>query len=289
MTAEWRLLVDEPLDGAFNMALDRSVQAARETGEVPPTLRLYRWRVPTITLGRFQDSGGIDLEACRESGVDVVRRSTGGRAVLHDDELTYSVIASTADGVPRGVAASYAYLSQALADAYRRLGVAAELVRRDAAASPSAACYLTATRADLSHAGAKLAGSAQVWQGSTVLQHGSFTRSRDVALEARLMMLSDEEAANLAEHTATLSSAAGGGPAIEAIAEAVTAAFSETLGITLRLMEATGPERDRAKDSLESFVVQRATGHRRRCDALKSEEYGTIPVSQSEGRCTDDG
>ncbi|MDP2401547.1 MAG: hypothetical protein Q8M66_06170, partial [Actinomycetota bacterium] len=156
----WRLLVDEPADGVWNMAVDRAIQLERATGLVPATLRLYGWSRPTVTLGRFQDVAGLDEAACMRHGVDMIRRATGGRGVLHDDEVTYSVIAALDDGVPRGVAASYRYLGAGLVATYRNLGVEADLTARPRDDSRSSACYLHATGADLSVGVAKLSGSA---------------------------------------------------------------------------------------------------------------------------------
>lgn len=231
--AAWRLIVDGPVEGATNMALDRAVLHAVAAGESRPALRLYRWEVPTVTLGRFQPLEQVDLDACAERGFDVVRRPTGGRGVLHDDELTYSVVAATADGVPRGVAASYRHLSHALAEAYRRLGVAAEITARQRGAKGAGACYLHATQADLSLGAAKLSGSAQVWHGDAVLQHGSFVRSRDVAAEASVFRLDAPAASALDRDTMTFERALGAAPSLERIAEAVAEAFAEVLGVTL--------------------------------------------------------
>ena len=182
MSAAWRLLIDDgPNEGAWNMALDRAVQLAHEEGEAPPTLRLYEWQRPTVTLGRFQAADSIDREFCSASGIDVVRRPTGGRGVLHADEVTYSIVAGLRDGVPRGTSASYRMLCGGLAEAYRLLGVDAALTARPRGSRSSAACYLHATAADLSLGARKLSGSAQVWFHDSVLQHGSFTISRDIA------------------------------------------------------------------------------------------------------------
>lgn len=246
MTPEWRLILEDgPEPGAWNMALDRAIQLAHTCDEAPPTLRLYSWERPTITLGRFQRVDGVDLAACATAGVDVVRRFTGGRGVLHDDELTYSVVAGLNDGVPRGVAASYRHLCAPLRAAYEELGVPAQLTSRPRGDAGSSACYLHATHADLSVGVAKLSGSAQVWSGDTVLQHGSFTRTRDVAREAELFRLSAEEAARLAAVTATLSDILGTAPSRERIAEAVVMGFERELGI--RLVEGRPSAAERAQ------------------------------------------
>lgn len=229
----WRLIVDGALPGALNMAIDRAMLQARHDGSSPATLRLYRWEVPTVSLGRFQKIEQLDLQQCRERGFDVVRRPTGGRGVLHDDELTYSVVAHTGDGVPRGVAASYRYLSGALAEAYRTLDVQAELTRRSRGPADSSACYLHATQADLSLGAAKLSGSAQVWSGDAVLQHGSFVRTRDVDAESSVFRLGERDRGALIESTVTLSDAMGRSPSREEIIAAVVDAFGRVLGIDL--------------------------------------------------------
>ena len=253
--ADWRLLIDGPVEGATNMARDRAVQVAVDGGEAPPTLRLYRWATPTVTLGRFQQLEGLDLQAARELGVDVVRRFTGGRGVLHDDELTYAVVARIEDGVPRGVAASYRHLCAPLAAAYRDRGVDAELTERDRQSAPSAACYLATTRADLSLGAMKLSGSAQVWLGSTVLQHGSFTVTRDVAREARIFRLDEAGEAKLANVTTTIAQASGGRVAFDRIADAVIAGFERSLGVSFSVGELTAYEYELAESLLPQVLV----------------------------------
>ena len=215
------------------MALDRAVQLACDAGEARPTLRLYTWTRPTVTLGRFQDAGGVDAGWCTTEGIAVVRRFTGGRGVLHDDELTYSIVAGTGDGVPRGTAASYRYLCVALVEAYRELGIDAALTGRQRGDGSSAACYLHATQADLSLGARKLSGSAQVWHGSTVLQHGSFTVSRNVAREARVFGLDALSALRLGEETTTLMDQLGYAPSVAELAAAVTTGMQRGLGIAL--------------------------------------------------------
>ena len=229
----WRLIIDGQQPGAANMAIDRAMLAARREGSSPATLRLYRWKCPTVTVGHFQRLEQVDLTACARRGFDVARRPTGGRGVLHDDELTYCVVAHVEDGVPRGVAASYRHLSAALAEAYRTLGVEAELTQRSLGESGSGACYLHATQADLSLGAAKLSGSAQVWGGDAVLQHGSFVRTRDVEAEAEVFRLGKRGRDSLASSTATLADALGTAPSLDAVRDAVVEAFERTMGVRL--------------------------------------------------------
>src|SRR5947209_2116371 len=88
----WRLLHSGCASGDRNMALDDALLDSAARGAIPPTLRFYGWSPPAVSLGRFQDPGGIDIAYARARGWDVVRRPTGGRAVLHHLELTYSII-----------------------------------------------------------------------------------------------------------------------------------------------------------------------------------------------------
>lgn len=253
----WRLLIDGPADGAWNMAVDRAVLAARATGMAPPTLRLYWWCVPTVSLGHFQSAADVDLEACRELGFDVVRRPTGGRGVLHDNELTYSMVAALDDGVPRGVAASYQWLSRPLVGAYRALGVDAALTPRSRG-ERSAACYLHSTHADLSLGAAKLSGSAQVWDGSAVLQHGSFVINRDAELEGRLFGLDEAGRRALADMTATLAWALGRTPERDEVADAVVKAVGEDVGATLERGSLSAAELEHARRLVPTFRVSTA-------------------------------
>jgi lipoyl(octanoyl) transferase len=245
--SRWRLIVDGASHCAWNMAVDGALLRSRAAGG-PPTLRLYRWRVPTASLGRFQPLDDVDRVACERYGVDVVRRATGGRGVLHDDELTYSVTAAEADGLPRGVAASYRHLGRALLAAYERLGVRAELTAAHRGRRGSAACYLAATQADLLLAGAKLSGSAQVWSDGACLQHGSFVVTRDVAREAAVFRLDAQAAEALERGTVTIAGATGRAPSSDEIVSAVVGGFSAELGIVLEASELTAEELRTARE-----------------------------------------
>jgi lipoate-protein ligase A len=233
MDRAWRLICDGPVAGRLNMAIDRAIQVCRAEGSAPPTVRFYRWARPTVTLGRFQPAQDIDSTARERRGVDVARRYTGGRGVLHDDELTYSVVAGVSDGIPRTVTASYATLSRALLESYRLVGVDAQLVAHDRAKERSGACYLQSTRADLSFRGAKLSGSAQVWLGDTVLQHGSFVIDRDLQREKDLFGLDDVETERLRSETATIVSALGRRVEPDDLLARCIEGFSTALGVTL--------------------------------------------------------
>lgn len=169
----WRFLLTPPASGAENMALDEALMGrARETGEW--VLRVYSWSRPTMSFGRNQSArGGYDIERIRDRGLDVVRRPTGGRAILHHREITYSVTAPLAGA--GDLRESYARISRLLVSALNAMGVGAQVagaVRR--AATPGLApCFDEPSAGELTVGGRKLAGSAQWRVDGALLQHGS--------------------------------------------------------------------------------------------------------------------
>jgi lipoate-protein ligase A len=171
---QYRFLNTGIQDAALNMAIDEAILMHHLRDEVPPTLRVFRWSHPSISLGRFQSiEREINSDVCQQLGVTLVRRPTGGRAVYHRDEFTYSIIIGKQYGVPSGVIAAYAYLAQGLLAALADLGIPAELSNERVSKHPSAACFASSTQADLTSGGYKLIGSAQVWKEDVLLQQGS--------------------------------------------------------------------------------------------------------------------
>ncbi len=260
MTATWRLIIDGAGDGAWNMAVDRAMLRAHESGDVPPTLRLYRWERPTVSLGRFQKVADVDLGVCAAEGIGVCRRPTGGRGVLHDDEITYSIVAGVRDGLPRGVSASYRVLCSALVEAYREIGVPADLTPRSRGDRGAGACYLHATAADLSLGAAKLSGSAQVWSGASCLQHGSFVISRDAAREARVFRLGESGADALDRQTDTISGALGALPEDVDLTDALLRGLGRGLDATFTPGTLSAPESREAEQQADAFHIARASG-----------------------------
>jgi lipoate-protein ligase A len=173
-TAPYRFINTGTQDTALNMAIDEAILIHHLKGDVAPTLRVFRWSQPSISLGRFQNvEREIEQEICQQRGVALVRRPTGGRAVYHRDEFTYSIVISKRYGIPSGIVAAYAYLAQGLLAALHLLGIEAEISDERVNKHPSAACFASSTQADLTSDGFKLVGSAQVWKEDSVLQQGS--------------------------------------------------------------------------------------------------------------------
>ena len=171
----WRVVVDGELEGSWNMAIDHALAGTADP--LGGVVRLYRWLRPTLSLGRNEPAEPY-AELIRTEGLDVVRRPTGGRAVLHGDELTYSVIArASALG---GVRAAYHRVNGALAQALRALGAPVELSEAGESVAPDAGpCFGRPAGGEIVAGGRKLVGSAQARIGRTLLQHGSILLGDD--------------------------------------------------------------------------------------------------------------
>src|SRR5712691_6009121 len=194
-TTPYRFIDTGIQSATLNMAIDEAILLHYLRGEAPPTLRVFRWSTPSISLGRFQNfEREIELETCQQQGIALVRRPTGGRAVYHRDEFTYSIVIGKRDAVPSGVVAAYAYLAQGLIAALNTLGIQAELSEGRVSKQPSAACFASSTQADLTSDGFKLIGSAQVWKDNALLQQGSLPLD-DRAAEFFTMLRFPNEAA----------------------------------------------------------------------------------------------
>lgn len=187
MTGAWRTLVTLPRSGAANMALDHALmERARRTGE--RVLRVYTWSTPTLSLGRHQVAcGRVNAEAARSLGVALVRRPTGGRALLHHREVTYSVTAPLGRG--DSVREWYAAINEILLGALRSLGVNAEpaVVEGRTPLPGSGSCFVRADEGEISVDGRKLVGSALLRQEDALLQHGSILIDDDQHLLAELL------------------------------------------------------------------------------------------------------
>jgi lipoate-protein ligase A len=250
MTAVWRLLVTEPIDGATNMAIDEALWRGRQAGTSPPTLRFFAWAPAAVSLGYGQAlSADVDTVACRALGIGLVRRPTGGSAIYHDGperELTYSVAADAADlGLSSDLLETYKWIGAALLRGLNELGAGAELVPTVSADGPSPAfCFARTGRFEIEIGGRKVVGSAQRRQGSCFLQHGSVLLAVD---EARLRTLFPTTLAPLSTMT-TLEQALGRRPSWAEVADALAAAFADEHGLSLKPDGLSPPELERVED-----------------------------------------
>jgi lipoate-protein ligase A len=173
------------------MAVDEAVFKSAEAGNSPPTVRFYAWNPPAVSVGYFQDSlKEVDIKACRDLGIDVVRRLTGGRAVLHDRELTYSVICHEDDPhFPDSILGTYKVISSCLVKGLNSLGIDASLtpsVKKEGKRSPSA-CFTSPSHYEITVDGKKLVGSAQRRGEGVFLQHGSILMEFDRCMLERVL------------------------------------------------------------------------------------------------------
>jgi len=248
----WRFLDTGPLSPAGNMAIDRALLALHANGKSPPTLRLYQWRPPAVSLGYFQKRHDLDLEACRRLGYEVVRRPTGGRAVLHLDDLTYALIAGAPEGMPSAVTAAYHLIAQGLLQAFRILGIEARMGRERDDPHQTDICFLRGARGAIVYQKKKLVGSAQTWHASSLLQHGSIIVRPQVEAWLALVQAKGESPAalrsRLAARLTSLEEILGWTLKLTELKEAVRQGMSQALGVELQPGEIDAAEWNLARD-----------------------------------------
>ncbi|MCD4838202.1 MULTISPECIES: biotin/lipoate A/B protein ligase family protein [Neobacillus] len=184
----WRFIDSGNSSPSFNMALDEALLDWHSQGKIPPVIRFYGWDPPTLSIGYFQKvEKEIDMDAVKEHNLGFVRRPTGGRGVLHEHELTYSVIVSEEHPkMPKTVTEAYRVISEGILNGFHHLGLEAyfaipkTLEERDSLKNPrSAVCFDAPSWYELVVEGRKVAGSAQTRQKGVILQHGSILLDLD--------------------------------------------------------------------------------------------------------------
>lgn len=243
---EWRLIVTPPLDGWLNMAIDELLLEEAKNQPSPPVVRFYQWEGDWVSFGYFQTrSKALNADEADKLGVRAVRRLTGGRAVLHSEDLTYSVIAGEAQnwGLGSSLKETYRQIGCALTSGFARLGLPVASfppTRRGSRPHPvgPVPCFLTLSDYEIAAAGRKLVGSAQRREGSAFLQHGSIPLSRRnrelaerVLVQATPGTSPTEGAAGFRDRYATLEEAAGRQISAEALAGALVEGFAEVFGV----------------------------------------------------------
>ncbi|MGB7538960.1 MAG: biotin/lipoate A/B protein ligase family protein [Anaerolineales bacterium] len=246
----WRLILDPPSDGARNMAVDEALLEETAAGSSLPTLRLYAWEPPTLSLGFAQPLADCNREALQRLGWGLVRRPTGGRAILHTDELTYSVTAPESHPLMQGgVLESYRRLSLGLLAGLRLLGVEGQSEtgqRTRNAGNP--VCFEIPSQYEISAGGRKLIGSAQARRPGGVLQHGAFPLRGDLARILQALAGPQIPPERIRRRAATLDDLLGRKVSWQEAADAVTRGFAETFEIDFRQEELTEKEKTRAGD-----------------------------------------
>lgn len=249
----WRLILSPAHTGVENMAYDHALLESVAEGRSRPILRLYSWQPFCLSLGYAQPFADTDLEALTEHGWDLVRRPTGGRAILHGDELTYAVIGPlTNQHLRGGVLESYQHLSQGLVQALKNLGlspaVAPDSARLDEVQRSNPVCFEMPSAYEITAGGKKLIGSAQTRRLGAVLQHGTIPLTGDITRVCQVLSFaspSDRRAAAVAlsQRATTISQILGREVSWQEAAEAVKNGFSKALGLSLEPDELTTAEK----------------------------------------------
>jgi len=207
-----------------NMAVDRAILVANSEGKVPPTVRFYGWMPPAISIGYFQSlTDEIDLDTCKKLGVNYVRRITGGGAVFHDKELTYSiVIPESHPEIPKNIMKSYGRICGAVIKGLKHLGIESEYVPIN----------------DIITGGRKISGNAQTRKLETVLQHGTVLMDVDVDKMFSLLKVPNEKIkdkliADVKQRVTSIKHILGKDVIFEEVAKAMKKGFEEEFHIEL--------------------------------------------------------
>ena len=240
------------------MAIDEAILYALAEGYGMPTLRFFQWAPPCLSLGYNQHWGEVDEATCKRLGYTWTRRPTGGKAILHTDEVTYSLIIPQDDPrIQGGVVESYRVLSFGLLRGLEMLGVEAKQAskkdlqtQRKARGKEGPVCFDTPSRYEITWQGKKLIGSAQLRRKKVVLQHGSLPLHGDLNRILEALALSDEAYAQQAEllpqRASTLEQVLGQAPSFADVTTALAEGFAEQLNLTLQELPLTDREQSLA-------------------------------------------
>ncbi|MCF8720125.1 lipoate--protein ligase family protein [Nitrospina gracilis] len=260
----WRYIEDDKQDGGWNMAVDEALlRTCERDASFVPTLRLYGWKRPTLSIGYSQPvEAEIDLERCREKKVDWVRRPTGGRALLHMEELTYSMVGPVTHPLfSGGLKATFSVISQALLQGLVELNIGDAHINREkqygtTRQERSPACFASLNHCEITVRERKLIGSAQRRTQQAFLQHGSVLIATDHDLFHSLLIYRDgvavnESLAKLKASTTTLNEIAGSAVAFEAVRDAFHMGMTAHFDGAWTTAGLTAAERDLAEHLLE--------------------------------------
>lgn len=257
----WRLIEHTPATGAWNMAVDEAILESVYSGDSPATLRLYAWEPACLSLGLAQPFNEVDMAALSSRGWDFVRRPTGGRAILHVDELTYAVIApETEPRVKGGVLESYLRLSKALLESLRIMGLSPESnekTQNGDPEKPNPVCFEVPSNYEITVNGKKLIGSAQARRKSGILQHGALPLYGDLTRIITALRFSDEASRvsakeRLLDHATTVEMELGGAPEWQEASAAFQKAFHTKLNLIFEKGTLTESENKRARELMRN-------------------------------------
>ena len=248
---EWRFIDSGPCTASYNMALDEAISISVRKGVAPPTLRLYGWDRPSVSLGSFQKATDINEQFCLDNEIPVVRRPTGGRGIFHGSELTYSFSSKNEGFFSGGLLDSYRRLSTAFKSALEMLGldVAMKKERESGTTlSRTALCFRSTSYGEISFQGRKLIGSAQKRWKDGLLQQGSLPYAIDEEGTKKVFNLSHD--AQVKDRMIGLRDLL---PGLDTgkFRETIRVSFEKTFGIRF-LCSGPSPEEERLARELET-------------------------------------
>lgn len=259
---QWRLIKSPPSSAAFNMSLDEALLISTAQKHALPTLRLYSWMVPSISLGYAQPSLDVDQQELSNHAWQLVRRPTGGKAILHTDELTYSISAPLDEPLVLGsLLESYQRISLGLQKALQQLGLQTIAENKsdlpDEHSRKEPVCFQTPSNYEITWKNKKLIGSAQARKHSGVLQHGSLPLSGDLSRITQVLaypsqMDRDTAAQKTLAQATTLEAASGRIFTWDEAADAIIRSFSAEFGITFLASLPTQEEMDITNNLVQS-------------------------------------
>jgi lipoyl(octanoyl) transferase len=238
----WRFIPFKIFNAFENMAIDEAIFREYQRTDTPPTLRLYSWSPPSVSLGYFQATWKeVNVEACRRYSVNIVRRPTGGKAVHHENDLTYSVIASERNPLfPPDILGTYKVISGCIALGLSELGIEAEMEsvgRLDHDDSLKVACFSSPSRYELLVKKKKICGSAQLRSKGVFLQHGSILVDFDPLKTCNLLLPrrgdQTRQAKKLQESVTSINEQVGASVSVENICHVIKKSFEKKLAIEL--------------------------------------------------------
>jgi len=238
MKEKWRLLKTEDNSAFTNMAIDRAVMVENGKDKAPPTVRFYTWKPPAISIGYFQSlKEEVDLEVCKNLGVEYVRRITGGGAVFHDKELTYSIVISESHPlVPKNILESYRRICGSIIRGLKHLWIESKYAPIN----------------DIIVNNKKISGSAQTRKSKTVLQHGTVLIDVDVDKMFKILKVPNEKIkdkliADVKQRVTSIKHISGNNTSFNDVADAMKIGFEEEFGIELVNGDLTRKEIDLTK------------------------------------------
>ncbi|PTI45606.1 lipoate--protein ligase family protein [Staphylococcus succinus] len=267
MTETWNFINTGSNDPYYNMAMDEALLNFVSRGEIDPVIRFYTWNPATLSVGYFQRlTKEIDIEKVKEKGYGMVRRQTGGRGVLHDKELTYSVIVPESHpDMPSTVTEAYRVISEGLLEGFKLLGfdtyfaIPRSKEERDKLKQPrSAVCFDAPSWYELVVEGRKIAGSAQVRQKGVILQHGSLLQDVDVddlfdMFKFKNDRLKDKMKQAFVEKAVAINDISNRHITIEDMEMAFEEGFKKGLNIDFKPLELTQQQQNEIKELTEKY------------------------------------